>query len=374
MIANKAQQLIEPLLKEADIQINGNRPWDIQVHRQDFFPRVLNEGPLGLGESYMDGWWDCEDLSTFFQKILQAQCDHKLRQKKWVLLQLLSLKFLNIFNRSKAYEVANIHYNLGNDLFSAMLGKYLVYTCAYWKNASNLDDAQKAKLELSCQKLYLKPGMKVLDIGCGWGEWAKYAAEHYGVEVVGITLSKEQAHFASQHCKGLPIEIRLQDYRDVHEKFDRIVSLGMFEHVSYLNYLAYMRNVRECLKDDGLFLLHTIGDNASCLQVNEWTEKYIFPNSMLPSIAQIGRSIENRFVMEDWHNFGPDYAKTLLAWQKNFIEHWPNLKKHYDERFYRMWNYYLLSCAGAFRARYIQLWQIVLSCPGHFETGYTSIR
>jgi cyclopropane-fatty-acyl-phospholipid synthase len=273
----------------------------------------------------------------------------------------------------KAFEVGEKHYDIGNDLYSRMLDKRMVYTCGYWKEAQNLDQAQEAKLDLVCRKIGLKPGQKVLDIGCGWGSFAKFAAEKYNAKVVGVTISKEQAEFASKLCNGLDVEIRIQDYRSVNEQFDHIVSLGMFEHVGYKNYKTFMRTAHKCLKDGGLFLLHTIGGNESVVSTDPWVHKYIFPNGMLPSIKQIGESIENLFVMEDWHNFGTYYDKTLQAWYENFKAHWNEISDKYNERFYRMWTYYLLMSAGAFRARSTQLWQIVLSKDG-VSGGYKSIR
>ena len=271
-------------------------------------------------------------------------------------------------------EVGVKHYDLGNDLFIRMLDKNMNYTCGYWRNATNLNEAQLNKLELTCRKLMLKPNMRILDIGCGFGAFAKYAATNYGVKVIGVTISKEQCEYAKQNCSGLPVEIRFQDYRDItNEKFDRIVSLGMFEHVGHRNYRTYMEIVRNCLNDDGLFLLHTIGNNLSTVYGDEWLNKYIFPNGMLPSIAQIANASESLFVMEDWHNFGAYYDKTLLAWFENFNDNWDQLKDHYDERFYRMWSYYLLSCAGMFRARRTQLWQIVFSKLG-VRGGYQAPR
>ena len=236
-----------------------------------------------------------------------------------------------------------------------------------------LMQAQENKLDLICKKLYLKPGMKLLDIGCGWGGLARYAAKNYGVQVVGVTISKEQAACAQRDKQRYPVEIRLQDYRDLNEKFDRIVSVGMFEHVGYKNYHTFMEVTHELLKDDGLMFLHTIGGNVSYTRGDDWIDKYIFPNGMLPSIAQIGNSIEHLFVMEDWHNFGADYDKTLMAWYANFEKSWPSLQPKYGDRFYRMWKYYLLSCAGLFRARGIQLWQIMLSKKGVIG-GYQSVR
>jgi cyclopropane-fatty-acyl-phospholipid synthase len=255
-----------------------------------------------------------------------------------------------------------------------MLDKRMNYSCAYWKGARTLNKAQENKLELICKKLYLKPGMKVLDIGCGWGAFAKYAAEKYGVEVVGITVSKEQVALAKELCTDLPVEFRLQDYRDVNEKFDRVVSVGMIEHVGYRNYRDYFKVAERCLNDDGLFLLHTIGEVRSVKNINAFTHKYIFPNGMLPSIAQLAKAAEGLFLIEDLHNFGADYDKTLMAWYENFKNSWAEIKDQYDERFYRMWSYFLLSSAGGFRARNTnQLWQIVLSKKG-VSGGYLSFR
>ena len=254
-----------------------------------------------------------------------------------------------------------------------MLDKRLTYTCGYWKNAKDLNEAQEAKLDLVCRKIGLKRGQSVLDIGSGWGSFIGYAAEKYGASAVGLTVSKEQKELANELYDNLPVEIRLQDYRDINEKFDHVVSLGMFEHVGYKNYRTYMEVVHGVLKSDGIFLLHTIGGNKSVFSSDPWFHKHIFPNSMLPSIKQIGQSIEGLFVMEDWHNFSADYDKTLMAWHKNFEDNWDKIKSNYDDRFYRMWRYYLLSFAGSFRARKNQLWQIVLSKKG-IAGGYKSIR
>lgn len=364
MERNHALALATELLHSAQIEINGHHPWDIQVHHDDFFPRVFREGALGLGEAYMDGWWDCAELDQFFERVLRANLDEKIKSNKRLLFKTLFLKFFNRQNKNRALEVGKKHYDLGNDFFKKMLDSRMNYTCGFWQNVDNLDDAQINKLELTCQKLQLKPGMHLLDIGCGWGALAKYAATNFGVKVVGVTISKEQCDYAKENCKNLPVEIRFQDYRDVGEKFDRVVSLGMFEHVGHLNYRTYMQIAHQCLKDDGLFLLHTIGANKTLVSANEWIDKYIFPNGMLPSITQIGKAYENLFVMEDWHNFGADYDKTLMAWHTNFNSSWDYLKKDLDERFHRLWNYYLLSSAGGFRARGMQLWQIVFSKNG----------
>lgn len=368
-----SRELIESTLLPADVKINGGRPWDIQVHDHGFYDRILSKGTLGLGEAYMDGWWDCDDLAEMVYKGFKFGDKEILSRNLTTLLHFLKSKLFNRQSKSRANKVAKGHYDIGNDLFEKMLDRRMVYTCAYWKNAKDLDRAQENKLDLVCRKLYLKRGQKILDIGCGWGSFAKFAAEKYGVSVVGVTVSKEQVELARKNCKGLSVEIRFQDYRDVDQKFDHVVSLGMFEHVGVKNYSTYMKVVRNCLKEEGLFLLHTIGGNKSFRSGNLWMEKYIFPNGMLPSIKQISKSCEGLFVVEDWHNFGPDYDKTLQAWFSNFDKSWPTLKEKYTDRFYRMWKFYLLSCSGLFRARHMQLWQIVLS-PKGVSGGYESVR
>jgi cyclopropane-fatty-acyl-phospholipid synthase len=370
---NRSKEIVEELLKKAGVSINGTNPWDIQVKDDRLYGRILTQGSLGLGEAYMDGWWDAERLDQFIDRVISAGLANEIRKDLGTILKIAIAVLTNRQSKRRSFIVGQEHYDLGNDLYENMLDKRLVYTCAYWKDVTTLDEAQEQKLDLVCKKLKLAPGMRVLDIGCGWGSFAKYAAETYGVSVVGITVSKEQVELAQENCKGLPVEIRLQDYRDLNEKFDCIVSLGMFEHVGYRNYREYFRVASRCLDDNGLFLLHTIGDNQSSVHGEPWTEKYIFPNGMLPSISQIGKAIESQFVMEDMHNFGAYYDKTLMAWYENFERHWGKLEKKYGERFFRMWKYYLLSFAGSFRARNIQLWQIVLSKKG-IPGGYESIR
>ncbi len=371
---SKYQSLVKMLFGLAEIEINGSNPWDIKVHNERFYKRAVTEVELGLGESYMDGWWDVDKLDEMIYRIVRADLQNKLKHNFKVALQLAGFWLINMQSRRRAFMIGERHYDLGNDLFRNMLDKRMNYSCAYWKDAKTLDEAQENKLELICKKLILKPGMRVLDIGCGWGAFGKYAAEKYGAEVVGVTVSKEQVALGKELCKGLPVEFRLQDYRDVNEKFDKIVSVGMIEHVGYRNYRQYFETANRNLKDDGLFLLHTIGDVRSLKSLDAWTHKYIFPNGMLPSIAQLGKAIEGLFVMEDWHSFGADYDKTLMAWYENFEANWKHIKSNYDDRFFRMWKYFLLPSAGAFRARSRnQLWQIVLSKKGILG-GYNSFR
>ena len=365
MKASRVKTIVRKMLDSSGVRINGNKPWDIRIHNPDFYERVLSGGSLALGESYMDGWWDCEALDQFFERILGNRLDKKSKTNAIILLWVMfKAKIINAQNRSKAYIVGKRHYDIGNNLFSIMLDKGLNYSCAYWKNAETLDTAQEAKLDLICRKIGLRSGMKVLDIGCGWGGFAKYAAEKYGANIHGITVSREQVKYANKWRRCLDVTIELKDYRELNEKFDRIVSIGMFEHVGYKNYRTFMKIVHRCLKTDGLFLLHTIAGNTSVNSTDPWIHKYIFPNSILPSTKQITSATEGLFVLEDWHSFGQYYDKTLMAWYNNFTKNWNKLKDAYDERFYRMWSYYLLSCAGSFRSRRNQLWQIVFSKRG----------
>ena len=367
----KIEEKGKEIFLNAGIKVNGNQPWDIQIHNPNFYSRVITKGSLGLGESYMDKWWDVKQLDEFMNKLLSANLNKKIKPD--LIIHYLKAKIFNLQKKSLAFNIGKAHYDIGNDLYESMLDKRLIYTCGYWKNAKNLDEAQEAKLDLVCKKIGLKKGDKILDIGCGWGGFAKFASEKYKAKVVGITVSKEQVTLAKKLCKGLDVEIRLQDYRDVNEKFDHIISLGMFEHVGPKNYKEYFKIVRKNLKEDGLFLLHTIGNSVSVTKTDPWIDKYIFPNGVLPSMKQITDSSEDIFVIEDWHNFGADYDKTLMAWNKNFQNAWPKLKKNYDEKFKRMWEYYLLTSAGSFRARKIYLWQIIMSKNG-VKNGYKSIR
>lgn len=376
-MVSKAEKTIKKLLLKADVEINGTHPWDIHIHNDNLYNCLIAQGSLGLGESYMDGWWDVDQLDEFFNKILRINLKKELGLNTPLILNYLQGKIFNLQKKSRAFEIGKRHYDIGDDLYKLMLDKRLTYSCGYWKNAKTLDEAQEAKLDLICKKLNLKKGQKVLDIGSGWGSFIKYASENYGVECVGITVSKGQMNYANKNSEGLPIETRLQDYMDIFDTFDHIVSVGMFEHVGQKNYKKFMKKVHSLLNDDGLFLLHTIGSSISIPTTDPWIRKYIFPNSMLPSIKQISKSVENLieglYVMEDWHNFGADYDLTLMEWYKNFDKNWDKLKDKYEERFYRMWKYYLLSSAGAFRSRKNQLWQIVLSKKGIIG-GYKPIR
>jgi len=360
---NCREEVVE-VLQTAGITLNGNKPYDLRVQNSAFYERVLAEGEMGFGESYMDEWWECDALDKLINIILRSNLADYVKQNWSMIWHSLRSRIFNLQKLSRAFQVGESHYDIGNDLFKAMLDDNMVYTCGYWKDTDSLADAQVAKMDLICRKIGLVSGMRVLDIGCGFGGFAKYAAEKFGVHVTGITISKEQAKLACERCSGLSVDIQLHDYRQIFGQFDRIISIGTFEHMGYKNYRTYMQKIYDLLTENGMTLLHTIGGNIKSTTTNPWTAKYIFTNGMIPSIAQIGKAMEGLFVMEDWQNFGEDYDKTLMAWHVNFKRAWPELKRKYSNRFYRMWEYYLLSCAGAFRARELQLWQIVMTKKG----------
>jgi len=363
MAISSEEKIIHEMLGNAGITIGGSQPYDIQVHDGRVYQRVLGDGALGLGESYMDGWWDCPALDQFFDRVLSADLREQIKPSLGMAWYFLKSRLFNLQSRRRAYQIGEEHYDTGNDLFQAMLDKRMNYTSAYWPGADNLDQAQEAKLDLVCRKINLQPGMTVLELGCGFGAFACFAAEKYGAQVLGLTVSKEQVAYGRERCQGLPVELRLQDYRQVEGQYDRVISIGIMEHIGYKNYREYMQIANRTLKDGGIAFIHTIGSNNSVTAANAWSTKYIFPNGMLPSIAQLGAAMEGLLIMEDWHNFGPDYDKTLMAWYANFEHAWPDLREKYDQRFGRMWRYYLLSAAGGFRARDAQLWQIVMTKP-----------
>jgi cyclopropane-fatty-acyl-phospholipid synthase len=365
------KEKVSTVFSNADINIieesfTHQNPWDIKVFDSRFYKKVALNGSIGLGEAYLDNWWDCPELDKFFCKLLKNRIHRRFKYTD-IIFDIKS-RILNLQSVRRAFNVGQHHYDLGNDLYEAMLDKRMVYSCAYWKDAKNLEKAQEAKFDLICQKLDLKAGMRVLEIGCGWGSFARYAAEKYGVSVTGATVSIEQAKYAQNLCKDFDVQIKLIDYRNLPDEnilYDRIVSIGMLEHVGVKNYRNYMEVVNSCLVSKGKFLLHTMGNNVSTTSGEAFLDKYVFPNGMIPSVQQIGSSIEQLLVLENWHiDNGLDYEKTLMCWNDNFEANWAKLKANnskYDDRFYRLWKYYLLSCVGSFRARNLQVWQVLLS-------------
>lgn len=354
-------QICQRLLRKANIEINGKKTYDIQVKNNKFYKRVIKDGSLGLGESYMDGWWECDKLDEFIAKIIEANLDREELFNFKDKLLIASAKLIKYQSKKYSDVIGREHYELGNYLYELMLDPWMQYSCGYWKGVDGLCSAQTNKLKLICEKLHLSKGMTLLDVGCGWGGLAAFAAENYGVKVTGVTISPQQQEYAKTRCNNLDVEILLKDYRDINGTFDRIVSVGMFEHVGPHNYNDYFNILNNTLDKNGLFLLHTIVSNKTDVNIDPWINMYIFPNGCLPSISQITSASERYFILEDMHNFGSDYDKTLMAWFERFSSSWFLVKDSYSPRFKRMFEYYLKSCAGAFRVRNIQLCQFVFS-------------
>lgn len=356
---------LEKTLEKADIRIGGDRPWDIKIYDPNFLSQVLIKGSLAIGEGYVDKKWDVERLDEAFYRLFKAHLDGGIAAGFPQLIQRIKRMLINPQSKGRAFQVGEEHYDLDIDVFKKMLDKRLTYSCAYFKEGDDLNMAQEHKLELIAKKIGLEPGMTVLDVGSGFGSFSIYAAERYGAVCTGITVSKSQLEEATHRAKGLPVTFKLMDWRDLNGKWDRIVSVGQFEHVGQKNYREYMKIMKNSLSPDGLFLLHTIGNDTTYKTVDPWIEKYIFPNGQVPSLKQIADAQEGLFVIEDVHNFGANYDKTLMAWFHNFDKTFPDK----DTPFYRMWKYYLLTCAAAFRARRMELWQLVLS-PNGVPGGY----
>jgi len=363
-----AKEQFASLLREAGIELGGSRPWDMQVHDERLYARALAGGTLAVGESYMDGWWDAERLDELFARVQGAHLDRRLVTVPFAVRIALS-RIANLQDRRRSRRVAERHYDLSNELYAAMLGPTMQYTCAYYGPDGAdlaLDEAQRRKLGLIARKLHLRPGMTVLELGGGFGELARVLAQDYGCRVVSYNISRAQVEFARGRCAGLPVEFRMRDYREAAadpSNYDRVVSIGLMEHVGPLNYRGFFELAAARLAPGGLCLVHTIGGNVSRTTTDPWIDRYIFPGGVIPSERQLTEAKEGLLVLEDWHNFGPDYDRTLLAWDENFRAAWPELSRdgRLDERFYRMWRYYLNGSAGGFRARTLNLWQLVLS-------------
>jgi cyclopropane-fatty-acyl-phospholipid synthase len=360
---SRSADVMRDLLARAGVTVGGDEPWDIQIHDPRVYARVLRDGTLAVGESYVEGWWDSPALDQMLQRVIGARVDLELRDS-WVLLA--HLVRARIFNRqtARAFEVGERHYDVGNDLYEPMLGRRMMYTCAYWKDASTLDAAQEAKLDLVCRKIGLRSGQRVLDLGCGWGGFAAFAAQQYGARVVGYTVSREQVAWINQHYADLPIEVRLDDYRNATGKYDAVVSIGLMEHVGPKNHRAYMELAARCLVPGGVAFIHTIGGSRARTQIDPWFDTYIFPNAVIPTLGQLATAMEEVLVPEDVQNIGPHYDRTLMAWWDNFDAAWPRLRERYGDRFYRMWKYYLLASAAEFRVRHHNLYQIVATPVG----------
>jgi cyclopropane-fatty-acyl-phospholipid synthase len=377
------KRIVTDLLSRAGVTINGTEPWDIRVNDDRFYQRTMR-GSLGFGESYMDGDWDAVELDELFRRIIRMKITRSLVVGLNRIFLDAKSRLKNLQTRNGSLAIAEAHYDLDHRLYENILGPYNQYTCCFFNNSQTLEEAEVEKLEMICNKLDLQPGDQVLDIGCGWGGFAKYAAQTRSCHITGISISKEQIVFAREYTDGLPVEIIELDYRDLPKRFaaghfDKVLICGMIEHVGYKNYRGIMKVIDRVLKDDGRFLLHTIGNCKNTTVVDPWIEKYIFRNSMVPSMAQLVKAFEGLFVLQDWENYGHYYAPTLAAWQKNFEANWQKIKaldtaKKFDEKFRRMFNYYFLSCKAGFETEHINLWHLVLTKEGKGTGVYERVN
>jgi len=373
------KEIIQRYLDMAGITLNGDKPYDMRIHNEEAYRRILRDGSIGLGETYMEGWWDCDRLDEFAYYMTKADVGGKFKYNLKFKLKALLPRLFNMQTLRLSRRVSDQHYDIDNELYEYMLGPTMSYTCAYWKNAKTLDEAQLNKLDLECRKLYLKPGETVLDLGCGWGGFSLYAAKHYDVKIVAVNIAKNNIDYLNANKGDLPIETYVCDYRNVDKynprkkKFDKVLAVGMLPHVGYKNHRMLFEVMRGNLKDEGLAFIHSVGSNITMHRADPWTDKYIFPNGVAPSIRQIGTALERLFIMEDWHNYSRDYDYTLSAWHDNLSKHWELLSERYDKKFYLMWKYFLLFCAGMYRARGLQLWEFVLS-PYGVPDGYVAVR
>ena len=372
------------IANQIGVEINGPNAWDIQIHNESLYSRLFRDGSLGAGESYMDGWWDCNDLVELSFRV--AKNNLLLESGLPLFVHTTRSFLLNLQNKIRARIVGECHYDLPIPLWEKMLGASMIYTNGIWQDTDDLDTAGFAKYDLVCRKLELKKGDTLLELGCGWGAFLKYAATHYGCRCTGVTISKEQAKYASELCQSLPVKIHHCDYRDrdVYNpddiKYDAITTLGMTEHVGRKNYRQCMQIIYEQLRDCRLFLLESSGNSKESAP-DMFIQKYIFPYLDMPTVGSIDKYTRDFFVLEDMQTVSVDYAKTIIAWSNNFKKYWSDFDLSENtfgglskNQFYRMWVYYLDCCAGVLKARTeTQAWQFLFS-KGHLTNGYRSVR
>jgi cyclopropane-fatty-acyl-phospholipid synthase len=358
---------IKGLLLKAGITIGGNKPYDIHVHNEAFYDLVMTSGSLGLGESYIEKYWDCAQIDEFINRIIRADLSSEVGKDFKSLARIILAKVKNYQKASQSASDISEHYDIGDGWYESFLDNRMVYTCGYWKNATNLDEAQEAKLNLSCRKEKIEDGMHILDIGSGWGSYAKYVLENFkNVTVTGISNCKTHVQYATNTCKAYKnrVEFQLHDWGKIAGKYDAIASFGMFEHVGPKNYRRFMKKVYNSLSsDESLFLLHCISSNTATTSTDPYIQKRIFPGTVIPSVAGISKATDGLLKLEDWHLFGQDYDTTLMAWHNNFVKNFPELFKigKFNERNFRKQVYYFCMCAGSFRANKNDLSQIVFS-------------
>lgn len=354
----------------------------LQVVDKSAWYDIITKQNLGIAESYMHGKVEI-DLVPFFTTLLNGTAIGTRRKETSFVHVIdalnapmqLSARLFNQQTRERSTRVTKQHYDAGNDLYEVMLGPSMSYTCAYWRNANNLDEAQTAKFDLVRRKLELRPGMKVVDLGMGWGTAAAYMHQHGNVDVTGVSLSEEQVKWAQAHLVKPGLRFIFSDYRDHCDDpeyagaYDRVYSIGMLEHVGFHNHWSFFKCIKKLLKPDGLAVVHTIGEPDPVPVMDPFLDTYIFPGAVIPALSGLTSAFENDFILEDFQNFGHDYSKTLAAWHINAQKFFEKNPGAYSQEFQRMWNYYLKICEVLFDLRINQLWHFVLSPRPATRTG-----
>lgn len=343
----------------------------IKIHNNSFYRKLISGPLMALGEGYMYEHFTIEkgDIKKLLELALLNQDNVR---------NFPTMRFIAVISRYRklllphnliSASTKNVahHYDISNEFFALFLDQDMQYSCAYFKDGNdNLEQAQIDKKDHIIKKLLLKPGMKVIDVGCGWGGMAISIAKAADVEVIGITLSKEQAALANQRAKDEGLQDRVkfiqQDYRETEGKFDRVVSVGIIEHVGLSNYDKYYSKLNDLLTDDGVALIHCIGAKKSLKAKNPWVEKYIFPGGYIPSLSEILPVIEqNKFWITDTEILRIHYAETLKHWMLRCEENKDKIIAMYDETFYRMWKFYLVGCEMGFRHDALMVMQTQLA-------------
>jgi cyclopropane-fatty-acyl-phospholipid synthase len=367
--SSAAFKLTARLLERCGLAINGPAARDPQIHDERVYARLLKNGSVGAGEAFMDGWWDARDLSGCLEAVLRADLDAQFRgalfREKF---RELRFQWLNRQTRELSRRVARDHYDLPFEFWRRMLGKTMQYSCAYWeRGARDLDEAQVAKMELICRKLQLEEGLSVLETACGWGSLAHHMAAHHGVRVKAFTLSEQQYRYAVAHYSHPRVEFFCADYRDFAarhqgEKFDRIASIGLVEHVGRRNLDVFFRMIQRFMKPEGWALVHGMGKQTP-EATDPWITRYIFPGGEIPRLSHLVDSISRCALnVEDLHNLGLSYIPTLRAWLQSLSE--PAGEGAPQGRALRMWVYFLSLSIAAFEARKLQLYHFILSHHG----------
>lgn len=348
----------------------------IEILDKSAWTDIITKGNLGIAEAYMHNKLKVDPLPFFISVLNDTSIGTRRKEGTdylGMVMQAVALPtdlmglLTNQQTRELSSRVTKQHYDAGNDLYEKMLGPSMSYTCAYWKDAKNLDEAQFNKMDLIRRKLELQPGMKVAELGMGWGTAANHMHKYGNVDVTGVSLSEQQVKWAQENLAKEGLRFIWSDYRDHCEDpkhmhtYDRVYSIGMLEHVGYKNYAPFFKCIKALLKPDGLAVVHSIGEPDFVSASDPFLDKYIFPGAVIPAMSTITAGFENDFILEDWQNFGFDYSLTLAAWNENANVFFKENPDKYTPEFQRMWEYYLKMCEALFVTRINQLWHFVLS-------------